>query len=178
MNILPNPISAPDRAPVVSSEVSSLTVLYDGDCGVCGETVRQLHRWDHERRFEFLPFQSASSSGRSAIERLVASRGLGDGLHVVDEGTGRVVSGGHAALAILDALPGGWLLRPWAMLPTTGLAADIATGLRGWWACATRSRARFCRPPTRSGRPPTRSGRPTESRNSNPSSARRRSGRP
>src|SRR5450759_29682 len=126
MNILPNPVSAPDRAPVASSEVSSLTVLYDGDCGVCGETVRQLHRWDHERRFEFLPFQSASSSGRSAIERLVASGGLGDGLHVVDEGTGRVVSGGHAGLAILDALPGGWLLRPWAMLPPTGLAADIA----------------------------------------------------
>lgn len=110
---------------MAASEVSSLTVLYDGDCGVCGETVRQLRRWDHERRFDFLPFQSASSSGRSTIERLVASGGLGDGLHVADEATGRVVSGGHAAIAIIEALPGGWLLRPWAMLPTTGLAADI-----------------------------------------------------
>jgi predicted DCC family thiol-disulfide oxidoreductase YuxK len=101
-----------------------LTVLYDGDCGVCSETVRQLRRWDHESKFEFLAFESASSSGRPMIEQLAAS-GFDDGLYVVDEGAGRLVSGGPAALAILDALPGGWLLRPWAMLPTTSLAADI-----------------------------------------------------
>ena len=126
IDILSNPEVAAGGASAASLEVSTLTVLYDGDCGVCGETVRQLRRRDHERRFEFLPFGSASSSGRPAIERLVEGGGLDDGLHVVDEATGRVVSGGHAALAILDALPGGWLLRPWAMLPTTGMAADIA----------------------------------------------------
>jgi predicted DCC family thiol-disulfide oxidoreductase YuxK len=123
--MLPGTDTAADHVSVALSEPSSLTVLYDGDCGVCGETVRQLRRWDRESRFEFLPFQTAPSSGRSTLERLVASGQLGDGLYVVDETTGRIVSGGHAALAILEALPGGWLLRPWAMLPTTGLAADI-----------------------------------------------------
>ena len=57
--------------------------------------------------------------------QLVAAGHLGDAIHVVDEASGRVVSGGHAALAILDALPGGWLLRPWAVLPPTAAAADV-----------------------------------------------------
>jgi predicted DCC family thiol-disulfide oxidoreductase YuxK len=103
----------------------TLTVLYDDDCGVCRETIRQLRRWDHECRFEFLPLQQAASSGRPLMERLAAEGHLADAIHVVDEATGHVVSGGDAALAILDALPGGWLLRPWASLPHTALAADV-----------------------------------------------------
>ena len=63
---------------------------------------------------------------RAAAPRRAGRAGhLGDAIHVVDESTGRVVSGGHAALAILDALPGGWLLRPWAALPPTAVAADV-----------------------------------------------------
>jgi predicted DCC family thiol-disulfide oxidoreductase YuxK len=104
---------------------SPLTVIYDSDCGVCGETVRRLRRWDHEGRFEFMPLRVAASCGRPRLEQLAAAGHLGDAVHVVDEATGRVVSGGHAALAILDALPGGWLLRPWAALPPTAVAADI-----------------------------------------------------
>jgi predicted DCC family thiol-disulfide oxidoreductase YuxK len=102
-----------------------LVVIYDGDCGVCRESVRRLRRWDHEGRFEFMPLQVAGSCGRPRLEQLAAEGHLGDAVHVVDESTGRVVSGGHAALAILDALPGGWLLRPWASLPPTAAAADV-----------------------------------------------------
>jgi predicted DCC family thiol-disulfide oxidoreductase YuxK len=102
-----------------------LAVIYDGGCGVCRETVRRLRRWDHERRFEFMPLEMASSCGRPQLEALAAEGHLADAVHVVDETTGRVVSGGHAALAILDALPGGWLLRPWAALPPTAAAADV-----------------------------------------------------
>jgi predicted DCC family thiol-disulfide oxidoreductase YuxK len=102
-----------------------LTVIYDDDCGVCRETVHRLRRWDHESRLEFMPLHSAASSGRPLLAKLAAAGHLGDAIHVVDEATGRVVSGGHAALAILDALPGGWLLRPWAVLPPTAAAADV-----------------------------------------------------
>jgi predicted DCC family thiol-disulfide oxidoreductase YuxK len=102
-----------------------LTVLYDDDCGVCRETVRQLRRWDRVNRFEFMPLDFAASSGRPLLEQLAAEGHLGDAIHVVDESTGRVVSGGDAALAILDGLPGGWLLRPWASLPPAGMAADV-----------------------------------------------------
>jgi predicted DCC family thiol-disulfide oxidoreductase YuxK len=116
------PIAADDDLVV---DAGALTVLYDDDCGVCRETVRQLRRWDRVNRFEFMPLDLAASSGRPLLEQLAAEGHLGDAIHVVDESTGRVVSGGHAALAILDGLPGGWLLRPWASLPPAGMAADV-----------------------------------------------------
>jgi predicted DCC family thiol-disulfide oxidoreductase YuxK len=74
---------------------------------------------------EFLPLTMAATSGRPILERLAAEGHLADAIHVVNESTGQVVSGGHAALALLDALPGGWLLRPWAALPSTAAAADV-----------------------------------------------------
>jgi predicted DCC family thiol-disulfide oxidoreductase YuxK len=117
--IRPTPIDS-DRA--AGSE--SLTVLFDGECSLCRETVRQLRRWDHGTQFEFMPYQAAASSGRPVLERMAAENAFTDEIQVVDESTGRTVSGGHAALAILDRLPGGWLLRPWAALPATALAAD------------------------------------------------------
>jgi predicted DCC family thiol-disulfide oxidoreductase YuxK len=120
--LLPRPI-LPDESPTHGA--GSLTVIYDDDCGVCRETVRRLRRWNHEGRFEFMPLSLAATSGRPLLEDLAAQGHLGDSVHVVDEVSGRVVSGGHAALAIIDALPGGWLLRPWAALPPTAAAADV-----------------------------------------------------
>jgi len=120
--MLPRP--RPGGAPADPGQ-GSLTVVYDADCGVCRETVRRLHRWDREGRFVFVPLQAAAGCGRPMIERLASEGHLDDAVHVIDESTGRVVSGGHAALAILDALPGGWLLRPWAALPPTAAAADV-----------------------------------------------------
>jgi len=52
--------------------VASLTVLYDGGCTVCSETVRQLRRWDRDGRMEFLPLTMAATSGRPSLERLAA----------------------------------------------------------------------------------------------------------
>ena len=102
-----------------------LTVLYDRGCGVCRETVRHLRRWDRDGRMQFLPLDLAATSGRPILERLAAEGHLVDAIHVVNESTGEVVSGGHAALVMLDALPGGWLLRPWASLAPTAIAADV-----------------------------------------------------
>lgn len=115
--------SAGETVPAAGND--PLTVIYDDDCGVCRETVRCLRRWDHDDRFTFMPLQKASACGRPLLEALAAQGHLGDAIHVVDETSGRVVSGGHAALAILDALPGGWLFRPWAALPPTAVAADV-----------------------------------------------------
>jgi hypothetical protein len=39
---------------------------------------------------------------------------------------GGVRAGGGALLEILDALPGGWLLRPWARLPGAEAVVDAA----------------------------------------------------
>jgi predicted DCC family thiol-disulfide oxidoreductase YuxK len=152
IEIQPRPRPA-DESP--SHSAGSLTVLYDADCGVCRETARQLRRWDHEGRLEFMPLALAGTCGRPLLERLAADGHLGEALAVVDETTGRVASGGHAALAILDALPGGWLLRPWAALPPTAAAADVVyrvaarhrdrvawlTGLRDEVSCPVRPAA-------------------------------------
>jgi predicted DCC family thiol-disulfide oxidoreductase YuxK len=120
-------IEAVSREPVEKTVTrpGRMTVIYDSECGVCRDTVRHLRRWDHDQRFEFMPLRDAETCGRPALARLVAEGRLSDAVHVVDEATGSIVSGGHASLAILDALPGGWLLRPWAALPTTAAAAEV-----------------------------------------------------
>ena len=96
-------------------------VRIDSACGVADWTK------DSEANQQRIAqtFSAACDVAEEFGERLAAEGGLGDAVHVVDETTGRVVSGGHAALAILDALPGGWLLRPWAGLPPTAAAADV-----------------------------------------------------
>jgi predicted DCC family thiol-disulfide oxidoreductase YuxK len=141
-----------------------LTVLYDGGCGICRETVRRLARWDRGDRMEFVPLDKAARSGRPLLEKLAAEGHLGDSIHVVDEATGEVTTGGHAALALLDALPGGWLLRPWISLPPTGQLADAVyrvasrhrdrlawvVGLRDEVACPVPSTSRS-RPSRRNG---------------------------
>jgi predicted DCC family thiol-disulfide oxidoreductase YuxK len=108
---------------------SPLTVVFDGECGVCRETIQQLRRWDREDRIEFVPLSHVSASGRPLLERLAAEGRFDDAINVVDESTGGVVNGGHAVLAIIDALPGGWLLRPWAVMPQTAIAADVVCRL-------------------------------------------------
>ena len=92
---------------------SRLTVLYDRDCGICGLTARTLRRWDRNDRFELVALQEAATSRDPRLVGVAAVHALEDRLHVVDE-AGHVAAGGDAALAIADALPGGWLLRPWA----------------------------------------------------------------
>jgi predicted DCC family thiol-disulfide oxidoreductase YuxK len=102
-----------------------LTVVFDDECGVCKEAVQSLRRWDRDGRLEFVSLHDARASDRPALERLAAEGLPDDGLCVVDEASGSVIAGGHAALAILDALPGGWLLRPWSSLPRAGAAAEL-----------------------------------------------------
>ncbi len=107
---------------------SRLTVLYDRDCGICGLTARTLRRWDRGARFELVPLQEAATSRDPRLVGIAAVCALEDQLHVVDE-AGHVATGGDAALAILDALPGGWLLRPWAALAPLRRLVSLAYAL-------------------------------------------------
>jgi predicted DCC family thiol-disulfide oxidoreductase YuxK len=99
----------------IGRDGARLTVLYDRDCGICGLTARTLRRWDRDGRFEIVALQTAGSSDDPRLASVARTYALEDELHVVDP-AGRVAGGGDAALAIIDALPGGWLLRPWAAL--------------------------------------------------------------
>lgn len=101
-----------------------LTVLYDRDCAFCAWTVRQLRGMDRHRRLRFVPLQEAGSvPGRPDLARVATERRLLEEIHVV-AADGSVQTGGRAMAAVLLALPGGWLLRPWLALPGAGALLD------------------------------------------------------
>jgi predicted DCC family thiol-disulfide oxidoreductase YuxK len=106
-----------------------LVVLFDRDCGLCQATVRQLTRWDRDGSLDFVALQAAASSGRLVLEHAAADYRLGDSLHVIDEASGATWVGGDAALAIVDALPGGWMLRPWRTLAPWRAVVDAGYDL-------------------------------------------------
>jgi predicted DCC family thiol-disulfide oxidoreductase YuxK len=106
-------------------QVERLTVLYDNDCGFCRWSVMQLRPLDRDRRLEFVPLQHAEEHlERPELATLARTENLRDAIHVVRP-DGRVRSAGGAMFEILDALPGGWLLRPWALLPGIESLADV-----------------------------------------------------
>jgi len=51
------------------------TVIYDGECGFCRQSVELLRRWDREHVLRFVPFQDAAAVARKKIqvERTFAS---------------------------------------------------------------------------------------------------------
>lgn len=103
-----------------------LTVLYDDDCGLCRWTVVQLRSLDRHGRLEFVPLQHAAAHPeRPDLVRLAQTHALAQSIHVARP-DGRVRRGGGAMLELLDALPGGWLLRPWAMLPGVERVVDLS----------------------------------------------------
>ena len=108
-----------------SSARSRTTVLFDRDCGFCQWTVGHLRGLDRHHRLEFLPLQSASATeGRPDLAEVARCYPLTHALHTVAP-DGRVSAGGYAMLEILDLLPGGWLLRPWARLPFVTRIVDV-----------------------------------------------------
>jgi predicted DCC family thiol-disulfide oxidoreductase YuxK len=94
-----------------------LVVLFDRDCGICQASARALARWDRSGRLEMMPLQAAAESSRATLAAVAAAHSLEAAVHVVDEATGRVASGGDAALAIAAELPGGAVIGPLRSLP-------------------------------------------------------------
>ena len=89
-----------------------LVVMYDRDCGLCTATALRLRRWDRHGRLEMLSLQDAAVSDRPDVAEAARTHPVLAELYVLDEASGRVDAGGDAALAIVAALPGGWLVRP------------------------------------------------------------------
>jgi predicted DCC family thiol-disulfide oxidoreductase YuxK len=131
------PAPAPARAaratrePAAASarEARRYVVLYDRECAFCTASARHLRRWDRRRRMEMIPLQDAHASADPAVREVAITRPLAQALHVVDRETGHVEVGGRAVLTLLDALPGGPLLRPWTALPATTAIAEVAYGV-------------------------------------------------
>ena len=125
-----------------------LTVLYDGDCGFCSLTVDVLRDLDLDTRMEFVPLQHARRHPeRPELAAAAEEYPLAESIHVLRD-DGRVRAGGEAVLEILQALPAGWLFRPWWFVP--GLPAVLDRG----YAAIARRRGTLSRWISRLGGPP------------------------
>ncbi len=103
---------------------AELTVLFDRDCGFCTWTVRQLRDLDRNGRLSYVALQAATTlPDRPDLAAVAATYPLAEAIHVVRR-DGTVAARGRAMLAILDVLPGAWLVRPWTRLPGVARLAD------------------------------------------------------
>ena len=96
-----------------------LTVLYDGDCGVCTQTARVLARLDSRRRLRLVSLQEARLPGMPPSDELM------DALHAVDT-DGDWFVGAAAAVELARHVPLLWPISVIAKLP---LAMPVLTVL-------------------------------------------------
>jgi acetyl esterase len=91
--------------------VERATLIYDGECGFCRETVALISRWDREGRVTMIPFQDQArvAAFRIPLPALAAA------MHLVLP-DGRVLAGADAAADLLRMLPGKrWLAHLFAL---------------------------------------------------------------
>jgi predicted DCC family thiol-disulfide oxidoreductase YuxK len=92
------------------------TVVYDGQCKVCGRMVRLLERWDTRDEIETIPFQNSSVLSRFPW---IPAPAYAQAMQLVGPG-GHTWQGGYAIEQLLKVLPWGGLLG-WAFsLPFFG----------------------------------------------------------
>lgn len=101
----------------VTAGAGHLVVLYDRDCGLCTATARWLRGRDRAGRLVLLPLQDAPASARPNVARATEGLPLSAALHVLDERTGAIRSGGDAAIAIAETLRGGAIVRAAGAVP-------------------------------------------------------------
>ena len=85
------------------------TVVYDGQCKVCGRLVRLLDRWDSRDEIETIPFQNTTVLDRFPW---IPSEAYAQAMQLVGPG-GQTWQGGYAIEQLLKVLPYGGMLG-WA----------------------------------------------------------------
>ncbi|MGI8498811.1 MAG: thiol-disulfide oxidoreductase DCC family protein [Gemmatimonadaceae bacterium] len=96
------------------------TVVYDGECEVCGRLASLLARWDARRQLEIIPFQDPSVRLRFPN---IPDSAYGDSLQLIGR-AGTRWEGAVAVEQLLGILPRGWLLGWVFTLPFAGRIAD------------------------------------------------------
>jgi predicted DCC family thiol-disulfide oxidoreductase YuxK len=88
----------------MAERTERVTLIYDGECGLCRRAVDRVRAWDRSGRFTYVAFQDP------AVERFgIALPALAAAMHLVLP-DGRVFAGADAVPQILRRLPGkGWL---------------------------------------------------------------------
>lgn len=112
--------NAPDVAPHVVAGSRPWTVVYDGQCRMCGKLVKLLQAWDRRHCFETVPFQDPATAARFTW---IPAASFRDALQLVGPGN-QTFAGAAAIDRILDLLPAGWLFG-WAFrIPVLGRLLD------------------------------------------------------
>lgn len=88
------------------------TVVYDGDCGVCGRIVDVLGRWDRAGQLEIVPSRAPGVRQRFSW---IDSRAFIESMQVVRSADGMTWQGAAAIEQLLAVLPRGrwiaWIFR-------------------------------------------------------------------
>ena len=95
-----------------------LTVLYDGDCGICSQTARLLVRIDSRRRLQLVALQTAAVPGMPPLDDLMSE------LHAVDGG-GHWSVGAAAVVEIARRVSLLWPITAFARLPLAMRFLDV-----------------------------------------------------
>ena len=109
------------------------TVVYDGQCKVCGRLVKLLRKWDRRNEIETIPFQNSSVLTRFPW---IPAEAYAQAMQLVGPG-GKTWQGGYAIERLLEILPFGGVLG-WAFkLPFFG---ELFNRFYRWFA---RNRYKF-----------------------------------
>lgn len=109
------------------------TVVYDGQCKVCGRLVKLLRKWDRHGTIEVIPFQNTTVLDRFPW---IPAAAYAEAMQLVGPG-GQTWQGGYAIEKLLEILPFGGLLG-WAFkLPFFG---ELFNRFYRWFA---RNRYKF-----------------------------------
>ena len=113
------------------------TLIYDGECGFCRESVELVLRWDREHRLAVIPFQEEARVAAFGIP-LTA---LAAAMHLVLP-DGRVFAGADAAPELLRLLPGKrWLAWPFVVPGVLPVARRIYAWIARRRRCLVRGYA-------------------------------------
>jgi predicted DCC family thiol-disulfide oxidoreductase YuxK len=82
------------------------TVVYDGQCKVCGRLVTLLRKWDRRGEIEIVPFQNTTVLDRFPW---IPAGAYAEAMQLVGPG-GRTWQGGYAIEQLLEILPLGGML--------------------------------------------------------------------
>lgn len=78
------------------------TLVYDGHCGSCGWFARRVKSLDTKRRIRFATLQDAEIE---KTYRPQLGRAFDESFHLIEDATGRIVSGERALLELARLLP-------------------------------------------------------------------------
>jgi predicted DCC family thiol-disulfide oxidoreductase YuxK len=118
----------PPYAAAFGDPDSAYTVVYDGDCRVCGRLARMLAGWDRKNCLELIPSQQ---HGVRARFPWIPDRAYAESLQLIRGADGRTWQGAAAIEQLLTELPRGrrisWIFR-------VPLVRAIADRIYRWFA--------------------------------------------